>query len=201
MRRCLRNLLILFFALSIASIVQAQTAPSADINGAYRFERAHWIYVHLHGTPHQIGFQHGYLLAPEIEQSFRVARLDNTHGTGRSWQFFRDTAKNIYWPHIEPQYRQNPGHRRRPERPRSVRNIDLWDIVALNAFLETPQYYVPWLDEKQHKKVSGGPMAPGNCSAFVATGDWTSDHHPVIAHSMWYPIMSGEDWRIIFDVP
>ena len=29
-----------------------------------------WIYVHLEGSPHDIGFQHGYLLAPEIADAF-----------------------------------------------------------------------------------------------------------------------------------
>lgn len=206
MRFHLRVLFTVLLLSSFAGLSQAQTIPSspstqnADLKGAYRFERANWVYVHLHGTPHQIGFQHGYLLAPEIQQSFRVARLDNTHGTGRNWQFFRDTAKNIYWPHIETQYREELQGIADGLKARGVDNIDLWDVVALNAFLETPQYYVPWLEKQAHKKVTGGPMAPGNCSAFVATGDWTRDHHPVIAHSMWYPFMSGEDWRIIFDI-
>jgi hypothetical protein len=26
----------------------------------YRFERGGWIYVHLEGAPHDIGYQHGY---------------------------------------------------------------------------------------------------------------------------------------------
>src|SRR5580704_3565902 len=30
---------------------------------AYRFERGGWIYVHLEGAPHDIGYQHGFLLA------------------------------------------------------------------------------------------------------------------------------------------
>lgn len=206
MRFYCRALFIALLFSFFAGFTLAQTAPSSpstqknELNGAYRFERANWIYVHLHGTPHQVGFQHGYLLAPEIEQSLHVARLDNTHGTGRPWQFFRDTAKNIYWPHIETEYRQELQGIADGVKAHGVRNIDLWDVVAINAFLETPEYYVPWLDEKEGKKSANGPMAPGNCSAFVATGDWTRDHRPVIAHSMWYPFMSGEYWRIIFDI-
>ena len=26
--------------------------------------------------------------------------------------------------------------------------LDLWDVVAMNAFAELPDYYVPWLDEQ-----------------------------------------------------
>jgi membrane protein implicated in regulation of membrane protease activity len=35
-----------------------------------RFERGGWIYVHLEGSPQEIGYQHGYLLAPEIWDAF-----------------------------------------------------------------------------------------------------------------------------------
>ena len=39
----------------------------------YRFDRGGWIYVHLEGAPHDIGYQHGYLLAPEIADAFVVS--------------------------------------------------------------------------------------------------------------------------------
>ena len=26
--------------------------------------------------------------------------------------------------------------------------LDIWDVVAMNAFAELPDYYVPWLNEK-----------------------------------------------------
>jgi len=42
--------------------------------------------------------------------------------------------------------------------------------------------------------------APGNCSAFVATGSWTKDGKPVIAHSNWTDIATGKRWTIIFDI-
>lgn len=204
MYRIRRALLVVAAIVCLVSLAQAHAALTpaqrADLKGAYRFERANWIYVHLHGSPHQIGFQHGYLLGPEIEQSFQVARLDNTHSTGLPWSFFRAVAKNIYWPHIESQYREELQGITDGARAHGDTNIDLWDIVALNGFLETPQYYVPWLQEKEHIKDSRDLKAPGNCSAFVATGDWTRDHRPVIAHSMWYSFMAGEYWRIIFDI-
>ncbi len=191
----------------LAGFARAQSAkPSltpaqkADLNGAYRFERTNWIYVHLHGTPHQIGFQHGYLLAPEIEQAFKIVQLDNTHSTGLPWHFFRAVAQNIYWPHIEAQYREELQGITDGARAHGDTDIDLWDVVAINGFLETPQYYIPWLQKTGNIKNSADLKAPGNCSAFVATGDWTRDHHPVIAHSMWYPFMAGEYWRIIFDI-
>src|SRR5262249_47742552 len=44
----------------------SRTPADARLSGAYRFDKGGWVYVHLEGNPGQIGFQHGYLLAPEI---------------------------------------------------------------------------------------------------------------------------------------
>ncbi len=45
------------------------------------------------GRPSQIGFQHGYLLAPEIEDALQVEKLELTHDEQKDWQFFRDAAQ------------------------------------------------------------------------------------------------------------
>src|SRR5690242_10642535 len=63
-----------------------------------------WIYVHLEGSPHDIGYQHGYLLAPEIADAFAVVKLEMTHDTGRDWEFFRRAARQMLWPKIDPEY-------------------------------------------------------------------------------------------------
>ena len=70
----------------------------------YRFTRGGWIYVHLEGSPHDIGYQHGYLLAPEIADTFAAVRLEMTHDTGRDWDFFRRAARMMLWPKIDPEY-------------------------------------------------------------------------------------------------
>src|ERR1700722_15748772 len=52
----------------VQAAIAAQTSANFDttLGPAYRFERGGWIYVHLEGSPHNVGVQHGYLLAPEI---------------------------------------------------------------------------------------------------------------------------------------
>ena len=50
------------------------SSPANDVRlqGAYRSDKDGWIYVHLEGSPEQIGFQHGSLLAAEIADFLRV---------------------------------------------------------------------------------------------------------------------------------
>ena len=64
-------------------------ADYALLAKSYRFESGGWIYVHLEGSPHDIGYQHGYLLAPEIGDAFAAVSLQMTHVTQRDWEFFR----------------------------------------------------------------------------------------------------------------
>ena len=166
--------------------------PDQRLKNAFRRPELNgWIFVHLEGTPAQIGYQHGYLLANEIDDA------------GKRW--------NCHWFTI-----RNPGHsgaaakrfcgRRVPAeyqaelkgivegaRAKGVK-IDIWDLTAMNAWLELSPYYVNWYD-KSHKQ-----PAPEHCSAFVATGSYTKDGRPVIAHNNWTDYLTGSRWNIIFDI-
>ena len=180
---------------------ETQSQPTRpDLHGAYRFERANWVYVHLQGTPHEIGFGNGYLLAPEIEDGFHAIQLEDTHNTHRNWEFYRTTAKNVCWPHIEAEYREELQGIADGLKAHGITDMDIWDVVAVNGFNETDEYYVPYLKTKEHPTALASLRPRGRCSAFVATGDWTRDHKPVIAHSLWSPFLEGERWRIMYDI-
>ena len=191
---------LLFGLASLAATKQESSKPDdARLKAAYRFTRGGWVYVHLEGSPSDIGYQHGYLLAPEIEDGFKTVQLKDTHRTQRDWNFYRATAQNILWPHIDAEYQEElQGIAEGLKAHGST--LDLWDVVALNAMEEVPDYYVPWLNKQQKQAHAPDLKAPGNCSAFVATGSWTKDHKPVIAHSNWTDIATGTRWTIIFDI-
>jgi hypothetical protein len=68
-----------------------ERAASNDprLKGAYRYEQGGWVYVHLEGDPASLGFQHGFLLAPEISDAFPAISTSMTHSTKRDWAFYR----------------------------------------------------------------------------------------------------------------
>jgi Phospholipase B len=177
----------------------AQVADDARLAKSYRFERGGWIYVHLEGTPFNVGYQHGYLLAPEIADAFAAVSLEMTHETGRSWDFFRRTAHDSLWHGIDPEYQQELRGIVAGLQAKRVK-LDINDIVAMNAFMELPDYYVPWLNSITHAQNAPRLKAPESCSAFVATGSWTKDGQIVMAHNNWTSYVDGERWRIIFDI-
>ncbi|MCS7043752.1 MAG: phospholipase B family protein [Bryobacteraceae bacterium] len=151
-----------------------------------------WIPVRLSGSPEQIGYQHGYLLAREIEDALAVTRLNLKHDTGRDWPFFREAAERILWPKVPSEYQREIRGMSEGLGQAGVK-ADVYDLTVLNASIELG-YYTAWLDGQAR---SG---AQDRCSAFVATGSWTRGREPVIAHNNWSGYLEGARWNIIFDI-
>jgi hypothetical protein len=189
---------LLVFVIVIAVSALA-SSPDPRLEKSYRFQQGGWTYVHLEGSPSDIGFQHGYLLAPEIADALEAIRLFDTHQTQRDWEFFRKTAREMLWPHIDAEYQQELQGIADGVKAHGV-DLDVYDIVALNAFEEVPDYYVLWLNKREKQAKAPKLAAPGNCSAFIATGAYTKDHQIVIAHNNWTSYLAGERWTIIFDI-
>ena len=169
----------------------------ARLEGSYRFERNGWIFVHLEGTPERLGYQHGYLLAPEIDDLLKVLKPFLQHTTRKDWDFYRQAGREILWPKVEPEYQRELQGIVSGLKDRGI-TMDIWDIVALNAMEELPYYYVPWLEKQQQGKRT--TRNPGSCSAFVATGSYTRDGKVVMGHNAWTNYAVGSRWNIIFDL-
>lgn len=200
--KLLRVAAVLSFVLSTVAFAAHVPAGTKDprLEGAYRFERGGWTYVHLQGSPEQIGFQHGYLLAPQIEDFYHVLKVEAENSTHRDWEFFREAGRKVLWPHIDAEYRAELRGIAEGVKARGI-DLDLWDIVAMNGDIELTEYYVPWLDKHTSAaNASHDPKAPGNCSAFIATGSYTKDGRIVIAHNNWSSYAEGERWVIVFDI-
>jgi hypothetical protein len=174
-----------------------RTAGSNRLDGSHRFQRDGWIYVRLEGPPEQIGYQHGYLLAGEIADFLQVIKPYLEKSSKRDWNFYRQAAETMLWDRIDPEYQREIDGIVAGLSAKGVR-ADRWDLVALNANQELPYYYVPWLDKKEGKPPA--THAPGNCSAFIATGSYTKDGRIVMGHNAWTNYVLGTRWNIIFDI-
>lgn len=160
-------------------------------NASRATEQNGWIHVHLEGSPADVGYQHGFLLAREIEDAQKAIALSLTHDS-KSWAYFRNAAEKVLWPRIEGEYRAELQGIVEGVRAKGGK-LDMWDIVAANAWLELSPYYTNWADKTK--------KAPAeHCSAFVATGKYTRDGRPVIGHNNWTDYVTGTRWNIIFDV-
>jgi hypothetical protein len=184
---------------ALATVPKVQTADARLRHSFRRPESNGWTFVHLEGTPAEIGYQHGYLLSPEILDMKRVAELMLTHDTQKDWAFYRNAAREMMWPRIEAQYREELQGIADGLKARSA-SMDLWDVVALNGLLEWG-YYAKEYDRRRGRTTDpASSVAPEHCSAFVATGSYTRDGRVIIAHNNWSDYLEGQRWTIIFDI-
>lgn len=179
--------------------VQAASGGGSAASPGYRFERGGWTYVHLEGTPSQIGYQHGRLLSAEILDMVGVLKLETAHATKRNWEFYREAGKKQLWPHIDAEYQQELEGIAKGVQAAGVK-LDVWDIVALNGGIELPQYYLPWLNKRERSANAPHIVPEGRCSAFIATGSYTKDGKIVIAHNNWSSYAEGARWTVVFDI-
>jgi hypothetical protein len=191
----------LLFVCTLAASAQTNTASeSYSLHGAFRLPpRAGWTFVHLQGTPEQIGFEHGYLLAPEIEDAKQAIELSTTHEVNHNWGELRQVAQRYFWPKVPHEYRMELEGIVHGLQARGSK-LDVTDLVAMNAFMEFPYYYDS-AKRNQAKGVPGGESEPAeHCSAFIATGAYTKDGRIVIGHNNWSDYLTGSRWDVIFDI-
>ena len=62
----------------------------------YRFDQNGWIYLHIEGRPYERGFQHGYLLAPELAEILRNYKDLSYWDTGKEWEFFVEQGVRVH---------------------------------------------------------------------------------------------------------
>ena len=181
------------------SLWAAQSLADVRLRGAFRNPaKDGWIFVHLEGPPSNVGFQHGYLLAPEIEDAKRAIELNTTHETKHSWSDLRLVAEKDFLPQMPAEYRQELQGMEQGLKARGSK-LDLFDLVAMNGFMEFSYYY----DEAKRTAAKETPVATHvgeHCSAFIATGSYTKDGKIVIGHNNWTDYLTASRWNIIFDL-
>ncbi|HTE00736.1 MAG TPA: C45 family peptidase [Mucilaginibacter sp.] len=196
----MKTILNIFIPALLVSILffSCKPKPHDRLANSSREDKNGWIYVHLEGSPADIGYQHGYLVAKEIDTLIKVMQFYLPKTTDRKWDFYRAAAGRFLWKKIDKEYQDEIKGIAEGLQAKGMK-YDSLDITALNANIELAEYYVPELMNKA-KPGSGDNKAPGNCSAFIATGSFTKDHKIVMGHNNWTDYIVGERWNVIADI-
>lgn len=149
---------------------------------AGRHEKAGWIYLHLEGGPRERGFQHGYLLAPEIGQCLRVRRTVWWHDTAMEWDWLLKEVARFMTPAIDSENREESlGIVDGLQAAGILTTLD--ELVAYNACMELEEYWWPEVKKKMDGAATAVTAPPQACSAFIATGRMTKDGGVVLGHN------------------
>jgi len=148
--------------------------------GANRHEKSGWIYLHIEGPPRARGFQHGFLLAKEIEQGIRATRADWEYQSGMEWGWLVGKAAAMFHGKIDAENLAEMNGIVEGLKAAGFSTF-LDELVAYNGIMELAGYWWP----QERKKIKDGP--PGrvreSCSAFIATGGMTSGGGVVLGHN------------------
>ncbi len=161
--------------------------------GAYHLSINGWDYVHLEGTPNEIGYQHGYFLADRIMDGIERIRIWSDGALKRDWKFFRESADRLYIPKIPDEQIAEIDGMAAGVQARGLK-LDELDLVALNGWVDSLTMHY-WLKSAKHRP-QPIPQA-GGCSAFVATGKHTENNEIVMAHNSWWVYVIGSAWNMI----
>ena len=112
MKQLLKPTLVLLIA--IVLLTCKQPAPVHNrLGNATREDKNGWIYVHLSGSPADIGYQHGYLVSKEIDTLIKVMQFYLPHTSKKDWAFYRAASERFLWKKIDTEYQaRNKRHSR-----------------------------------------------------------------------------------------
>jgi len=174
-----------FVFLFLSALLSAALPPLSEeqktlLAKGHRFQRAGWVYLHAEGTPRALGFQHGYLLAPEIKEGLRVTRIQWEHMSALSWDWLVAKADAMLTPKVDPACLA--------ELEGLVEGLAAGGVSSSRAELVTynaqPELFYYWWPQEFKKLKEGCRIpVPGSCSAFIATGSWTRDGGVVLGHN------------------
>jgi hypothetical protein len=182
MRMPQKAVFVLALAMAAAGLVQAADLTKEEqawLAKASRQEVNGWVYLHMEGQPFARGFQHGYLLAPEIAESLRVQKHETRWDTAKDWSFFVEATLKLFADKIDPEWRAEMEGITAGARKAGV-DLAYGDVLLLNASAEIFSYWYPWSETN-----AGEPSKGGGCSSFIATGKATADGRLVLAHNTW----------------
>jgi len=204
MKKCGRLFLWIFlflsFLISFLFAAASELIPEEKewLSRGSRLEREGWIYLHLEGKPFERGFQHGYLLAREIEKAIKVERHMVYWTSTRDFNFFAEVTKRLFDLELDPELKAELRGMAAGMEKAGVDSIGYSEILAHNAFTEIYWYWWPWAKKAIPARLP--PPEPVGCSAFIATGSYTADSGIVMAHNSWVDYAMGGSFNVIMDL-
>ncbi len=201
-----------------AASVSPWPIPQAvkKLGPAYRYPHGGWIYLHLEGEPYERGYQHGQLMAREIEGYMdRCAASLDARAKESAWRSGRVTADALFLRGFDQELLAEMKGIADGAAAAGAkifgRNVDLLDIVTANTTVElgTLRAALPktpsgleglGFEPPPYASRKNEPAVTERCSAFAATGPATADGKMVIGHITMWSLVLAEQSNVMLDI-
>lgn len=174
----------------------------------YSYELNGWTYISVWGGPRERGFSYGFFSAKEFKNIQKMLAFHVLESTGHPWSYFVEVCKEEFVDSIR---------RRFPEFMEEMEGIaegciaagvdtSLDEIVAYNNYITIVNCYYPnatqsfKMGASTAKEGGAAAGAADRCSAFIATGDYTTDGKIVVAHNSFVEFIDGQYYKVILDL-
>jgi hypothetical protein len=206
--RAASALLLLCAGPALADDYRPDPASVQRHGKGYRYPQAGWIVLHIEGTPHERGEQHGRLMAHEIAEAVHCcAAAQNHKAPAEGWKQARTLVNALFLRRFEREFLEEMKGIADGAAAAGAkfdnRAIDLVDVAALNAWEE-----LATLDAALEALPTGlegvrfpkPAPRPSRCSAFAATGPATKDGKVVFGHITMSDLASASFYNVWLDV-
>jgi len=206
---------------------KTKVLTSGQYGKGYRYNIQGWVYIHIEGKPYERGYQYGYLASTEIDdiihrwinlefENVRILKIFKFRNLEKLWDFFKFKAKNCFLKYIPAENIEELKGLTEGLKAKDVKIfnkiVEFDDILAFQ-FIQDIEYsnfryplkkFQPFrrifLKLKQITTKGDNNSNSGHCTAFIATGDATSNGEIVVAHSSIFSNYIAERCNIILDV-
>jgi len=163
-----------------------ENAKAPVVQGSILFMKEGWKVIHVYGDAFSRGYSHGYLLREEMAKIPRILRFVVKHELEIS-QFteYKSLCKRLVKPIIKTHFAELYEELQGMVMGANHEDVSVDTLIEWNCVLSMYAY------------VEGKKRGDTRCSAFIATGDATTDGKIVMAHNTHSDFVSANTQNII----
>jgi len=198
-------------------------ALTKKIKHGVRHEKNGWTVLSIQGTAKERGYAHGYLMAPELKEIFKMLDFNFLHSYGYSREFFCEVVSELFGPQIMANYPELYEEMECIAKGACANGCQLttediltWNcypsidsmmgsfstLIPANTKLQA-KYGHLFTDDMGSRSGHGEGGSKGqkdHCTAFMAVGDYTKDGKIVCAHNSFDNFIDGQYFNIMLDI-
>jgi hypothetical protein len=192
-------------------------------NGS-RHEKNGWTVISIKGNASERGYAHGYLMASELKEVFKMLDFTFLNSYGYSREFFCEVISELFRPQIIQNYPELYEEMEYIAKGATANGTSLTidDIITWNCYTSIDSVVgsfhilIPANAKLSAKygdmfNADTGPVKSGHgegggrgqkdhCTAFMAVGDYTKDGKIVCAHNSFDNFIDGQYFNIMLDI-
>ena len=196
------------------------------VKNGYREEKNGWTVLSIKGSAAERGYAHGYLMAPEIKEIFKMLDFLFLDSYGYTCQFFTDVVSELFIPQIKLNYAELYEEMDYIAKGSTANGskISVGEIITWNCYTSIDSM-IPYLPEliinnailnkkygenftgtvsTEYNHGQGGARLRGgqkdSCTAFMAVGNYTKDGKIVCAHNSFVNFLDGQYANLMLSI-